>query len=281
MAEICEQGVLHTRDGLNLFFRRDIPRRPKGIAVLLHALAEHSGRLEALTRSLNASGYGVYRFDCRGHGRSDGPRGDVHSFHDYVLDAEMVVEHARRTFPGKPLFLIGQGLGGLVAASYAAEHPGVLSGEITVGAPMRLFPALSFLNASEQLRHRERGDERFSLMLPLWQEQEPDSWSTDSLLLDSVTVRLAGNVWLYGADWFESQMKNVVTPLFILHGEDDALVPAETSRWFYEGISSPDRALRTYPHLSDLLDERSESLRDIVAWLDAHSTEPRFSRRMS
>ena len=280
MAEICEQGVLHTRDGLNLFFRRDIPRRPRGIAILLHALAEHSGRLDAVAQALNVSGYGVYRFDCRGHGRSDGPRGDVHSFHDYILDAEMVVEHARRAFPGKPLFLIGLGLGGLVAASYAAEHPDILSGEVTVGAPMRLFPALSFLNATERHRHRERGDERFSLMLPLWKEPQHGTWNADGLLLDSVTVRLAGNVWLHGADWFASQMKNVVTPLFILHGEDDTLVPRETALWFYEGVSSPDRRLRTYPHLSDLRKEQSEALSDIVSWLDAHSTEPLFSSKV-
>lgn len=271
MAEMFEQGTIRTGDGLNLFFRRDIPRRPKGIAVLLHALAEHSGRLEAMTRALNGAGYGVYRFDCRGHGRSDGPRGDVQSFHDYVLDAGLVVEHARRAFPDRPLFLIGQGMGGLVAASYAAEHPDFLAGEVTLGAAMRLFPALEFLTEETRQRHRERGDERFSLMLPQWRERGEEPWSADRFMLDSVTVRLAGNVWLYGADWFEPRMKDVVTPLFILHGEDDTLVPPEASRWFYEGVSSPDRSLRTYPHLSERLDSGSEALGDIIHWLDSHA----------
>ncbi len=271
MAEMFEQGTIRTGDGLNLFFTRDIPHRPRGIAVLLHALAEHSGRLDAAAHALKEAGYGVYRFDCRGHGRSDGPRGDVQNFHDYVQDAALVLEHARRAFPYTPLFLIGQGMGGLVAASYAAEHPEALAGEVTLGAAVRLFPALGFLTEEVPHKHRERGDERFSLMLPQWRERGEDPWSADRLMLDSVTVRLAGNVWLYGADWFEPRVKDVVTPLFILHGEDDELVPIESSRWFYEAVSSPDRSLRTYPHRSDLLNGQGEALGDIIAWLDAHA----------
>ncbi|MBQ4616420.1 MAG: lysophospholipase [Mailhella sp.] len=271
MAEMFEQGVIRTNDGLNLFYRRDIPRRPKGIVVLLHSLAEHSGRYDEVALRLNKAGYGVYRFDCRGHGRSDGPRGDVQNFHDYVQDTDVVVDRARRENPESPVFLVGQSMGGFVAAAYAAEHPGKLAGEVTVGAAVRRMPALDFLDDERRHRLRERGDERFSLMLPYWKDRGYDSWSSDRLILDSVTVRLAGNVWLYGADWFAPRMKDVVTPLFILHGEDDELVPSETAKWFYDGVSSQDRTLRTYPHLANgMLERDGDILGDIVAWLDTH-----------
>ena len=90
-------------------------------------------------------------------------------------------------------------------------------------------------------------------------------------MLDSVTVRLAGNVWIQGADWFAPRMKELKTPLLLLHGEQDCLVPPEVSRWFYEGVSSQDRRLCLYPTQGhSLLGEDSEVLDDIVAWLDVH-----------
>jgi alpha-beta hydrolase superfamily lysophospholipase len=137
MAEIFECSTLRTSDGLNLFLRRDIPRRPRGIAVILHSLGEHSGRYEAAAEKLKNGGYAVYRVDFRGHGRSDGPRGDVQDFRDYLIDIDTVVRYARKVFPALPLFLIGHSMGGLVAAAYAAEHP-----EAELYDPDLLHPSL-------------------------------------------------------------------------------------------------------------------------------------------
>lgn len=271
MAEIFESGFLRTPDGLNLYLRRDIPHKARGIVVLFHSLGEHSGRYEAVAGKLREAGYGVYRFDFRGHGRSDGPRGDVQNFQDYLNDADAVVEHARKALGPLPLFLIGHSMGGLVAAAYAAEYPDKVAGEVTTGAAMRLMPALDFLKGCSRYSHSERGDERFSFVMPYWQETGEASWGQDRLVLDSVTVRLAGKVWIQGADWFAPRLKDVTTPVFILHGEEDCLVPPESSRWFYEGVSSQDRSLHIYPKRGHvLLDGDAEVLGDITSWLDAH-----------
>ena len=271
MAEIFECVNLRTPDGLNLYLRRDIPHRPRGIVVLLHSLGEHGGRYEAAAEKLSSAGYAVYRFDFRGHGRSDGPRGDVQSFQDYLIDVDAAVEHARKAFPALPLFLIGHSMGGLVAAAYAAEHPGSVDGGVTTGAAVRLMPALDFLKGCSRYSHGERGDERFSFVMPYWQEEGAEAWREDRFMLDSVTVRLAGRVWIQGADWFAPRVKDVTAPLLILHGEEDCLVPPEASKWFYESVSSQDRTLNLYPkrgHL--LLGGYSDVLDDIAAWLDAH-----------
>ena len=273
MAELYEQGNIRTGDGLELFFCRNIPHRPRGIVVLLHSAAEHSGRYREVAAGLKEAGYAVYRFDCRGHGRSDGPRGDLQAFQDYVCDADLVVEHARAQFPGLPVFLAGHSMGALVAVAYAAQHPGKLCGEVTAGAAVRLPPALSFLDGGTN--RRERGDERFSMMMPYWKAGEADSWQDDSLMLDSVTVRLAGNVWLYGADWFRERAKDVEAPLFILHGEEDSFVPPEQSQWLYDSVASKDRTLRVYPRRGHiLLKERDDVLQDVIGWLDGHTASP-------
>ena len=269
MADIFEDGFLRTEDGLNLYFRRDIPHRPRALILLLHSLGEHSGLYSAAAARLNKAGYGVYRLDFRGHGRSDGPRGDVQNFEDYLRDTDAAVESARRAFPGLALILLGHSMGALVAASYAVAFPGKVDGEVSTCGALRMIPALEFLRGCSRHTHRERWDERFSLLLP--KRQEADSWQDDRQRLDSVTVRLAGKVWIQGADWFAPRMKELTTPLLILHGEDDSLVPPEISRWFYEGVSSQDRRLLLYPEQGhSLLKEDGEALDDIIAWLDTH-----------
>lgn len=269
MADIFEDGFLRTEDGLNLYLRRDIPHRPRALILLLHSLGEHSGLYSAAAARLNKAGYGVYRLDFRGHGRSDGPRGDVQNFEDYLRDTDAAVESARRAFPGLALILLGHSMGALVAASYAVAFQGKVDGEVSTCGALRMIPALEFLRGCSRHTHSERGDERFSLLLP--KRQEADSWQDDRLRLDSVTVRLAGKVWIQGADWFAPRMKELTTPLLILHGEDDSLVPPEISRWFYEGVSSQDRRLLLYPAQGhSLLKEDGEALDDIIAWLDTH-----------
>ena len=273
MAEIFECGTMRTRDGLNLYFRLNRPRRPKALIIFLHSLGEHCGRYEDMAEKLNEAGYGVCRFDCRGHGRSDGPRGDVQDFQDYLHDVDTVVELVRKAFPGLALFLMGHSMGGLVAAAYAAEYPGKVDGGITAGAAVRMMPALEFLKRDARHYHRERGDERFSFVIPRQKTKAADM-GEDGLILDSVTVRLAGRVWIEGADWFASHRKDITSPLFILHGESDGLVPPECSKWLYDGIASEDRALRLYPERGhSLLEGDAEVLGDIVAWLDAHRRE--------
>lgn len=269
MADIFADGFLRTEDGLNLYLRRDIPHRPRALILLLHSLGEHSGLYRAAAARLNKAGYGVYRLDFRGHGRSDGPRGDVQNFEDYLRDTDAAVESARRAFPGLALILLGHSMGALVAASYAVAFPGKVDGEVSTCGALRMIPALEFLRGCSRHTHSERGDERFSLLLP--KRQEADRWQDDRQRLDSVTVRLAGNVWIQGADWFAPRMKELTTPLLILHGEDDSLVPPEISRWFYEGVSSQDRRLLLYPAQGhSLLKEDGEALDDIIAWLDTH-----------
>jgi len=269
MADIFEDGFLRTEDGLNLYLRRDIPHRPRALILLLHSLGEHSGLYSSAAARLNKAGYGVYRLDFRGHGRSDGPRGDVQNFEDYLRDTDSAVEYARKAFPGLALILLGHSMGALVAASYAVAFPGKVDGEVSTCGALRMIPALEFLRGCSRHTHSERGDERFSLLLP--KRQEADSWQDDRQRLDSVTVRLAGKVWIQGADWFAPRMKELTTPLLILHGEDDSLVPPEISRWFYEGVSSQDRRLLLYPAQGhSLLKEDGEALDDIIAWLDTH-----------
>jgi acylglycerol lipase len=62
--------------------------------------------------------------DFRGMGRSEGARGDVGSFEDYLGDVTAFVEHLRKKHLIPPKFILfGHSLGGLVAIHWAIKNP--------------------------------------------------------------------------------------------------------------------------------------------------------------
>lgn len=113
-------AILRTHDGLALELR-DWPRpAARGCVVLVHGLGEHIGRYLQVAALLATWGWSVLGYDQRGHGGSAGPRGQLASAADLLLDLSLVVDEARRRHAG-PLVLLGHSMGGLVAARFVAE----------------------------------------------------------------------------------------------------------------------------------------------------------------
>ena len=119
--------------GLDLHFNVWWPvSPPKAAAILIHGYAEHHLRYKYIIDRLTESGICVYAYDQRGHGRSEGMRGDVVRFKDLVYDLATLVEYSKEHSPGLKIFLIAHSLGASVAASFGATHP-ELGGIITTG----------------------------------------------------------------------------------------------------------------------------------------------------
>src|SRR6476620_10052629 len=66
------------RDGTELLVRHwTAPGQPWASVLLVHGLAEHSGRYEHVGQQLAAAGIDPYAFDLRGFGGSGGPRASI------------------------------------------------------------------------------------------------------------------------------------------------------------------------------------------------------------
>ena len=63
----------------------------------------------------------VHTFDLRGNGRSAGARGYVEDWGEYLEDLTRFLGLVDRDDPGRPLFLLGNSLGGLIALDYASR----------------------------------------------------------------------------------------------------------------------------------------------------------------
>ena len=151
-------------DGTPLLVRRWSAGRDRWAQMLLvHGLAEHSGRYERTGQLLAEAGIDVTAFDLRGHGGSGGRRGDVERWTDYLDDIAVRLSAVRAEADGRPVVLFAHSYGGLISTDY------VLSGRpapdlLVLSAPAlddglprwqhvlvpliaRIWPTLAFKNA--------------------------------------------------------------------------------------------------------------------------------------
>src|SRR5262245_23510145 len=86
--------------------------------LLVHGLAEHSGRYERTGRLLAHAGIDVSAFDLRGHGGSGGRWGDVKRWTDYFDDIGMMLANVRADAGTTPVVLLAHSYGGLISTEY-------------------------------------------------------------------------------------------------------------------------------------------------------------------
>lgn len=99
----------------------------KGAVLVVHGYAEHSGRYGELVAALTQRGLAAATFDLRGHGRSEGERGYIDRFSDFVRDVDDMLAELGKNEAWRragPPVLLGHSLGGLIAFHAALADPG-------------------------------------------------------------------------------------------------------------------------------------------------------------
>jgi alpha-beta hydrolase superfamily lysophospholipase len=111
-----------TADGLQLARVAWPPKgRPRGTVLIVHGLGEHCERYVRLAADLTAEGWSVQSYDQRGHGESEGARGDIATPTSLLDDLALVLDTLHEERAPRPLVLLGHSMGGAVAARCVAE----------------------------------------------------------------------------------------------------------------------------------------------------------------
>jgi acylglycerol lipase len=272
-------GQFATFDGWRLFESSRSPedRPPRRGVAIVHGYAEHSGRYEEVAGRLLAAGYGVYQFDLRGHGRSEGPRAFVRSFGDYVRDVQAFVEHVRRRQDG-PLFLLGHSMGGLIAARWTLANPLGASGLVLSGAALKvndhIHPWLQRMSSAIAMLAPQLPTIRLDDAALSRSAETVRRFREDPLVYHGRMPARTGAEILRAAKQLAPRLSEFRLPLLIMHGGDDRLADPEGSRQLHGQAVSHDKTLKLYPGLFHEIfhePERRQVIDDLVAWLDERS----------
>ena len=257
-------------DGTELLVRAwPAPADPVGHVVILHGLAEHSGRYEHVAGWLAAGGLAVHAFDQRGFGGSGGRRAwaeDVASLHEDVADRARAV---RARSGGLPVVLYGHSLGGLLALGAVLDGTVevdllVLSGP-SIGASVPLatrvgVAVLGRVAPSVELPNRLRGEQ-------LSRDPKVGEWYAADPRNHHRTTAHLGRVLLAEVTRVNAILDRLSVPALVIHGADDTIVPPAAS----EPLGRlPGVERRLYPGIRHELHNEPEGaaiVGDVAAWL--------------
>ncbi len=269
------EGTFAGHDNLPLFEQAWLPEgQPRAVVVLVHGLLEHSGRHAETAEALVGEGYAVYAMDLRGHGRSEGPRCDVGSFDEYLLDLDIFFGKVKSKYANLPIFLFGNSMGGLIAGRWSIRRNVNLAGLILTGPLLAVadefMPRLRHLASIGSLFFPKL---RVAQIDPAWLSRNAEavaSYRRDPLFFQGrFTVRLGAEA-LCAIKQLPADAMQLRVPLLILHGSADMVCGVAGSRQFCEKASSSDKTLQVYDGLyHELLDEpeRDRVMADLTAWL--------------
>jgi len=124
-------------NGTQLYSQYWLPEEsPRAVIALVHGIGEHSGRYMNVVDHMVSNQIGVYGYDHRGHGRSQGQRGHIDSWVEYRIDLRNFLKMIRVQQPGYPIFLMGHSMGALIALDFILSENEELSGAIISGTPI-------------------------------------------------------------------------------------------------------------------------------------------------
>lgn len=238
----------------------------KGVVIVTHGIALHTTYYEEVRQALSHAGYHVFLYDVRGHGKSQGPRGDIKHLDVFIDDLHTLIEKVRQTYD-LPIYLLGHSMGGVITNVYATTYDDY-DGTIIMSAPTNSqgLGILKILPYSWMGWLRIKTDFKDTRLSHL-----PFSDDVDPYALKSFTLRLIGNVLVRGISRIHKHLNRYTKPVLLLHGGADVLVPPKMSEQFYQMLPSKNKTIKIYPdgyhNLNhDIVTE--QVLNDIVNWLD-------------
>lgn len=271
-----QQSTLSSNSGCRIYTQNWQPSdEPKAVLILVHGLAEHSNRYVGIANYFTEQGYAVYALDHEGHGHSQGLRGYINSFDDFLTTLDQYLNNIANQHPGKKLFLVGHSMGGVISSAYLLEHQQKLAGCILSGAALATGDVISplqkvVLNTLSKVLPK----------LPVLQLEANDvchdpavveAYKNDPhVFTGKIRVRLITEI-LRTADRVLKNAANISLPMLILHGGDDKMASPSGSEKLYAGISSSDKTLKIYPglyHEIFLEPEKLEIYATIHTWLE-------------
>lgn len=242
--------------------------------VIVHGYGEHSGRYSEVAAALAEDGLAVHALDHRGHGRSEGPLVNVENFQLYIDDLDSLVRLVKARHAGRT-FMLGHSLGGLVAASYAADHQDRLDGLILSAPAVMSRPVPPFLNLTARVLARVAPGAPV-LKLPLEaisRDPQVVSRYLSDPLVHPLPMRARQAVQSAGAQSrLAPRLASISIPVLVMQGTGDRIVDPGSGPFLHARVGSADRTLKLYEGLyHEILNEpeRVAVLADLRAWLAA------------
>jgi alpha-beta hydrolase superfamily lysophospholipase len=266
-----------TRDA-NIYYQAWLPDgEVKAVLFIVHGLGEYSGRYMNVVNYFVPLGYAVYALDHLGHGKSDGEREVIVRFEDYTRPLTMYYEMVKGWQPGKPIFILGHSMGGLITTYYLLDNqdkfkgaiisaPAIKVGESITQATITMGKVLSVLAPKAGILALDATGVSSD-------PEVVNKYVNDPLVFHGKTPARLASEMLKAMLRVTAEVGKITLPFITVQGSADKLVDPASAQMLYDGASSQDKTIKIYEgYYHEVFNEprRAVVLKDVETWLAAH-----------
>ena len=281
-APAIETDTFVTRDGLHLPLREWDSKSPKAVIVALHGMSDYSEAFEMPAPWWADHGITTIAYDQRGFGRAPDPGlwGGADAMRADLVDC---VNAAHAKFPGLPVHVLGESMGGAVVLSALGDlHPLQVAGAILVAPAVwsREDMPLSYRAALWLTAHFVPWLHVSGNGLHIWPSDNIPmlrKLSRDPLFQhDARTDQVYGLVGLMDDARHAPEHLTAPPPILFVYGAKDQVIPREPTEAVIKALDGK-AVVRRYDNgfhmlLRDLEGERVWC--DIAGWIQTGSLPP-------
>lgn len=273
----AHHGHFASGDGLRLYAEHDPVEGARARLLFVHGFAEHCGRYRDMCAQLAEAGYATHRYDMRGHGKADGPRGHIYAFSEYLLDFDAFCAEVNSRFPfDGPTFIVSHSNGGLITMHALLAGAGPFAGAVFsspfFGFALKIPGWKSFLG-----RMLSKYVPAFGLPTDIPAEHvshDPATirgYATDPLVGKVATARWLTETMDAHAEML-ARVPEVELPVLFQQAGSDKIADPKAARNGFDRLSSTDKTWKEYPALYHEVyfeTDRQMVYDDLIEWLNA------------
>ncbi|HWG45356.1 MAG TPA: alpha/beta fold hydrolase [Gemmataceae bacterium] len=244
-APVYKRLNVQARDHCKLVVHEWAPSKPlagKPVALFLHGIGMHGEPYGAVAAGFTSRSIPFVVPDLRGHGRSEGTRGELAPPHVLRADIGAVIERIHQRYAGAPIVLLGDSMGGVLATDYAWR------GEQRLAGLALIVPAFGL----HKTQWDKPGDDLKNLLtkgrIQLGTEAKLNSSTqskgflkarlADKLALREVKLSYLTTIGEMQAEWPRAA-DAIKLPLFVCVGGKDRVIDNALARRFFDRAATP------------------------------------------
>ena len=210
----------------------------RAVVILVHGHGEHIQRYNHWAELFIGQNIAFTGVDLPGHGRTEGKRGHIKN---YSLTYEMIdilINECKKTFPGKPVFLYGHSLGGVIVLDYLLRRNPIIKGAIITSPALRLAfdPGKAKLKLAAIMKYILPGlIQRSPLPVNYLSHDKNvvEDYRNDPLVHGKISVNLFHG-FMNSAKYALTFASKLKIPVLLIHGSDDMICSPSGSIEFAE-----------------------------------------------